>query len=124
MRHGVTESNQTAFGLADIVEFRIGAFDISKIENTDFVYIHDVGDRLKDGEILDLWGRPYHIAFDLDGDDLITLRAMSTVRAPFLIWSDGENGVNEFGERDDVKNWRDGAIYTGRSSQRSGEIIP
>jgi hypothetical protein len=53
----------------------------------------------------DAWGHPLHI--------LVTATNASGVRVgtqlvgkPFVIWSDGENGVNEFGTGDDVASWK------------------
>jgi hypothetical protein len=56
------------------------------------------------GVLTDPWGRPYHIAVDMDGDGKIVVGGMS-VNKPIAVWSDGPNGIDERGGGDDAKNW-------------------
>lgn len=52
------------------------------------------------GRVLDYWGHPYHIALDVDGNGVIII-GHRLVRQRVFVWSDGKNGVNEYGLGDD-----------------------
>lgn len=61
--------------------------------------------KLKDDQVVDVWGRPFHFALDGNRDNAVAfgdLRATS----PVAVWSDGPNGLNEYGEGDDVTSWK------------------
>ncbi len=62
-------------------------------------------DRLTDAGIaLDGWGKPLVLIadWDIDGSVLVGTNAINT---PLAVWSCGENGVNDYGEADDVCSW-------------------
>lgn len=62
-------------------------------------------DRLKDGLIVDRWNRPLHIAADLDGNGNVAIGTGEVEDMRVLVWSDGPNGKNEYGEGDDIRSW-------------------
>jgi len=55
---------------------------------------------------VDKWGHVFHVVY-ADTDDLI-IRTMATVVTGrhFVVWSDGENGINEYGYGDDINSCR------------------
>jgi len=55
-------------------------------------------------EWCDKWQQPYHIIWDIDGDEKIVM-GVTTVSDDVVIWSVGKNGVNEWGYGDDVKTF-------------------
>lgn len=57
------------------------------------------------GQIIDPWGRPYHIAYNTTNSEVVKLGNVM-LPARIAIWSDGPNGLNEHGEGDDVCNWK------------------
>ena len=50
---------------------------------------------------MDPWGHAYHIAMDVGGKGAVNV-GHNEIRAKIAVWSDGPNGVNEFGEGDDI----------------------
>ena len=58
----------------------------------------------KHGELLDPWGTPYHIMVDSDYDSAITINGRRLEKL-FIVWSSGENKINEFGLGDDVSTF-------------------
>jgi prepilin-type N-terminal cleavage/methylation domain-containing protein len=73
---------------------------------------------------LDPWGHPYHYAeFDsrapadktLDGGQM---RAKGGQR--YAIWSDGPDGINDWGKNDDVNSWSEGGAAPSSSPGKSG----
>jgi hypothetical protein len=54
--------------------------------------------------LVDPWGRAYHIGVYRNADGQTTIGPLKVPR-PIAIWSDGPNGINEFGGGDDVTNW-------------------
>jgi hypothetical protein len=57
------------------------------------------------GALLDPWGHPYHVYFSTNGENIIVV-GRATVKEPIAIWSDGPNGVNEYGDGDDFRSWK------------------
>ena len=53
----------------------------------------------------DLWGNLYQIQLDRDGDGSVRING-KLLSSPIAIWSYGPNGVNEYGEGDDIASWR------------------
>jgi hypothetical protein len=60
---------------------------------------------IKDGQIVDHWKNPWHLAADGDGDGEITIGAR-VIRKRVAVWSNGPNGRDEKGEGDDVCSWK------------------
>ena len=60
-----------------------------------FVFLEICDYEIENGEYIDPWGNPYHFVFDTrNGSE------------QFYMWSNGQNGINEFGEGDDVCSWK------------------
>lgn len=57
------------------------------------------------GECLDHWGNPYHIIVDVTFDGVISV-GDATVRKEVVVWSDGKNKKNEWGQGDDITSWK------------------
>lgn len=62
-------------------------------------------DRIRDGRLVDRWNRPLHIAADLDEDGDISIGTGKVEAMRVLIWSDGPDGKNDYGEGDDIRSW-------------------
>jgi hypothetical protein len=62
-------------------------------------------DRVKDGVVVDPWGRAYRIAVDGDGNGKISLHGIAAPHSA-IVWSAGENGLDERGGGDDVCSWQ------------------
>ena len=52
----------------------------------------------------DPWGHSYRFCLDYDGNRRIQVGGTS-VRGLIAIWSDGPNGINEWGKGDDICSW-------------------
>lgn len=66
------------------------------------IYTEDYFDkRQKDKIFYDLWGKPYHFYFDMNDDHLVKINN-HIFNCEIVIWSDGANQINEFGEGDDI----------------------
>jgi hypothetical protein len=57
------------------------------------------------GNIVDDWGNPYHIAFDSNHVGTIKI-GNATIKATVAVWSDGPNRINENGTGDDIRSWK------------------
>jgi hypothetical protein len=57
------------------------------------------------GNIVDDWGNPYHIAFDSNHVGTIKI-CNATIKATVAVWSDGPNRINENGTGDDIRSWK------------------
>lgn len=62
-------------------------------------------ERIKDGRLVDRWQRPLHLAADLDGNGHVAIGTGEVEDMLVLVWSDGPNGKNEYGEGDDIRSW-------------------
>lgn len=62
-------------------------------------------ERIKDGRLVDRWKRPLHIAADLNGNGHVAIGTGEVEDMRVLVWSDGPNGKNEYGEGDDIRSW-------------------
>jgi hypothetical protein len=62
-------------------------------------------ERIKDGRLVDRWKRPLHIAADLDGNGHVAIGTGEVEDMRVLVWSDGPNGKNDYGEGDDIRSW-------------------
>jgi hypothetical protein len=60
---------------------------------------------VQNGRLVDRWGNLLHIAYDLDGDGQVMLGERKLGTKALAIWSEGPNGVNDWGEGDDVTAW-------------------
>jgi hypothetical protein len=60
---------------------------------------------VKNGRLVDRWGNLLHVAYDLDGDGQVVLAGRTLGPKAVAIWSDGPNGLNEWGEGDDLTAW-------------------
>jgi len=60
------------------------------------------------GILNDPWGKPYHIAMDDSGDNVIANpisgETPATIPGKIIVYSDGSNKIA--GDRDDVKSWK------------------
>jgi hypothetical protein len=61
-------------------------------------------DRIKKGLLVDRWKHPLHIAADLDGNGHVAI-GTGEVDMRVLVWSDGPDGKNDYGEGDDIRSW-------------------
>lgn len=61
--------------------------------------------RIREGNYLDPWGRPYRIALAKKGTNK-TKVGMIIVDVPVAVWSIGENGRDDAGKGDDISSWR------------------
>jgi hypothetical protein len=57
----------------------------------------------------DGWGRPYHVEWRSNLVDVAT-SMLTWNDFPLLVWSSGENGVNEYGEGDDLHHYYLGPV--------------
>ena len=62
-------------------------------------------ENLKIGLFCDPWHNPYHIKI-VDGTNSVIKIGTNIINDRIAIWSDGQNGVNEYGEGDDVCSWK------------------
>lgn len=62
-------------------------------------------DRIKDGRLVDRWKRPLHIAADLNENGHVAIGTGEVEDMRVLVWSDGPNGKNDYGEGDDIRSW-------------------
>jgi hypothetical protein len=62
-------------------------------------------ERIKDGRLVDRWKRPLHIAADLDGNGSVAIGTGDVEDMRVLVWSDGPDGKNDYGEGDDIRSW-------------------
>lgn len=60
---------------------------------------------LSEGERLDPWGNPYHVALDNHKDGRISINGIEVPSMNVIAWSNGRNGTNEFGGGDDIVSW-------------------
>jgi len=60
---------------------------------------------IKNGELIDRWGNPYHFAFDTRKKIIEDDRGR-IISKHFFMWSSGPNGINEWGEGDDICSWK------------------
>jgi hypothetical protein len=60
---------------------------------------------LTNGAMVDPWGRSYHIAFGVGATNHLKI-GNEGASATIAIWSDGPNGINEYGKGDDVRSWK------------------
>lgn len=71
----------------------------------------------------DGWGRPYNVEWrtNIVGVASPMLKANQDA---LLIWSSGENGVNEYGNGDDIFDYGDWTIYRDETKEASGRTQP
>jgi hypothetical protein len=62
-------------------------------------------DRIKGGLWLDPWRNPYHIEVCAMGINSVEIGGV-LIHQPVGVWSNGENGRDEFGAGDDVASWK------------------
>jgi hypothetical protein len=65
-------------------------------------FLNVSGGSLANGQFVDPWKHPYHIAFS--SESKIVLH-QTVINHSVAIWSDGPNGTNEYGLGDDVHSW-------------------
>jgi len=61
--------------------------------------------RMKDGQLLDLWGSAYNFAFRVRGNSVLRI-GTNQLNTDFAIWSNGPNRKDENGNGDDVASWK------------------
>jgi len=86
---------------------RSNAFVVGLLRDTttrDGPYLELEDAELKDGAFVDSCGNPFHIALDTNGDGWVQV-GKDKVNKQIAIWSCGENGINEFGQGDDLRSW-------------------
>ena len=88
--------------LLDILSCRSNAMAAITYNPKRVKFINDSGRR---GPLLDPWGRPYHICLDHDGDGYVRI-AKERFKRSHIVWSDGPNMKNEFGNGDDIASWK------------------
>lgn len=57
------------------------------------------------GRLLDPWKHPYNVVANWKGDGEIVV-GTKRVHAGVVVWSNGPNGINEFGDGDDICLWK------------------
>jgi len=62
-------------------------------------------ERISNGCLVDRWKRPLHIAVDLDDNGDVSIGTGDVEDMLVLVWSDGPNGKNDYGEGDDIRSW-------------------
>jgi Domain of unknown function (DUF4190) len=62
-------------------------------------------ERIKDGRLVDRWKHPLHIAVDLNGNGHVAIGTGEVEDMRVLVWSDGPDGKNDYGEGDDIRSW-------------------
>jgi hypothetical protein len=62
-------------------------------------------ERMANGLLVDQWKRPLHIAVDLDGNGNVAIGTGEVEGLSVLIWSEGPDGKNDYGEGDDIRSW-------------------
>jgi len=71
----------------------LDAFEVGNIKLPDF---------LVKSVIVDAWGRPVNVAWRNTMPAQADSALLSSTKSEIIIWSSGENGINEFGTKDDV----------------------
>jgi len=56
----------------------------------------------KNNSIIDPWGNPLCVAWRSDITTKASIDLLNSVDCELIIWSSGKNGLNEFGDKDDV----------------------
>ena len=81
--------------------------EAAAINSEQKVFINIHANRIKNGEFLDPWGRPYYFFFDTRDNVVKTYNGKTTsIFGNFYMWSNGPNGINEWGEGDDICSWK------------------
>jgi len=62
-------------------------------------------DRIVNGRLVDRWNRPLHIAVDLDDNGNVAIGTGEVESMSVLVWSEGPDGKNDYGEGDDIRSW-------------------
>jgi hypothetical protein len=62
-------------------------------------------ERISNGVLIDRWKRPLHIAADINEDRYATIGPGDDKGMRVLVWSDGPDGKNDYGEGDDIRSW-------------------
>ena len=62
-------------------------------------------ERIKDGRLVDRWNRPLHIAADLDENGHVVIGTGEVEDMRVIVWSNGPDGKNDYGEGDDIRSW-------------------
>jgi len=92
---------------SDVEGEQPNAFVVGLLKDTairDGPYL-ELDDRdLEDGARVDSWGKPLHIVIDTNGDGWVPV-GTDKVNKQVAVWSSGKNGINEFGQGDDLRNW-------------------
>ncbi len=57
--------------------------------------------------LLDGWGRNLNVVIDVEHAGAVRV-GNRLLRLPYAIWSNGENGKNEYGAGDDLRSWHEG----------------
>lgn len=61
-------------------------------------------EQIRNDFLVDPWGNPYHISIaDKNGVNVV---GKHMVTSPVAVWSFGVNGVNEYGDGDDIRSWK------------------
>lgn len=63
---------------------------------------------------LDPWSNEYLIAIDMNDDQKCVIQATNIIDFPLAVWSIGANGVNEYGQGDDIASWNMGSKITSK----------
>jgi hypothetical protein len=72
---------------------------------TNIVFLSLSPGQATNGSFMDPWGQAYHIAMDVRAKGTVTV-GPNEIRAKIAVWSDGPNGLNEFGGGDDIASWK------------------
>lgn len=67
-------------------------------------YLNVAPSLLLNGNFVDPWKHPYHVIINDDGSGELRIQN-KVISTDVAVWSDGRNGVNEFGDGDDVRGW-------------------
>jgi hypothetical protein len=53
----------------------------------------------------DCWGNRYNVVLDCDDNGVVIIGSDTNVAEYVAVWSNGPNGVNDFGANDDIGTW-------------------
>lgn len=75
----------------------------------------------KNNSIIDAWGNSLCVAWRSDITTKATIGLLNSVDCELIIWSSGKNGVNEFGDNDDVYFGMSWVMKQARKIEKSKE---
>jgi hypothetical protein len=109
--HGVFPSlttNRNYASISDVFPVLLGivkmpGLDITLKEQSRYTNLPPV--LFINDEYLDCWRNPYHLIVDIHKTGAVNVNG-HILNVPVVMWSNGANGINEWGEGDDICSWK------------------